>query len=70
MRYKVQHDYASSLGRLVAGDEVDLTEAEAEAFNADSPGVLKPLPLKTATKRATKAAPKDRQVKASKDRGE
>lgn len=52
------------MGELAAGSTVDLTEAQAEAINRDSPGVLtldrpKPAPTREAKPQA------DRQVKAA-----
>lgn len=42
MKYKFQWNYKSSLGGpWLKGDVVDLSEAQAEAIQKDSPGVLK-----------------------------
>jgi hypothetical protein len=58
--YKVQWDYASSLGGpWKEGDIVELDPSEAGVFERDSPGVL------VATK---KAATQDRMVKSAESR--
>lgn len=68
MQYIVQWDYASNLGGpWKAGQKVELSEAEAEAINRDSPGVLDAKPPAEA-KREVAEPPKDRQVKAAKGR--
>lgn len=53
-QYKVQHNYRSDQGGFTEGDKVDLEDAEAAWFNADSPGLLEP--VKTA-RAATEPAP-------------
>lgn len=55
-KYTVQWNYSSGLGSFSKGDVVELTEEDADAFNRDSPGVLK----KAVAKR------KDRQLKSAK----
>lgn len=40
--YTAQWDYYSSLGTFSEGDVIRLSEAEADMFNRDSPGVLVP----------------------------
>lgn len=61
--YVVQWNYkAGKVGPWFAGDTVDLSPAEAEAVNRDSPGVLA-LP-KAAPARSLDAAPVDRMYKA------
>jgi hypothetical protein len=69
MIYIVQHRYSSALGGpWAAGQEMELSEAEAARFNVDSPGVLK---LKAAVEpkadaETRQAEPeKTRQVKAA-----
>lgn len=67
LRYVVQWNYkAAGRGPWVAGDIVTLSEAEAAAANADSPGVVVaelPRPA-AATARAVEAAPVDRAMRA------
>lgn len=68
-KYLATQRYASSYlpGGVAAGEVIDLTEAEADAINRDSPGTLVPNPegvAEPASDRQMKAPPQRR------DRGE
>lgn len=73
MIYVEQHGYSSALGGpWAAGQEMELSEAEAARFNVDSPGVLKPkaaVEPKAEAETTRQAEPeKTRQIKAAKNR--
>lgn len=66
MIYVVQHRYCSALGGpWVAGQEMEMAEAEAARFNTDSPGVLKPKVAVEAEVTRQAEPEKTRQVKAA-----
>ena len=64
--YQFQWRYFSSLGTGDEGDILQLTQEQADAFNRDSPGVLKPHvpdePAKVVAGRAMTGPPADRMV--------
>ena len=64
-RYVFNWRYRSSYGAGLAGEEVDLDEATAEAINRDSPGVLSEVET-----RAMDAPPSDRMVKRPRTRND
>jgi hypothetical protein len=66
-RYIVQSDYQSHAATWKAGLVVDLGAEEADWFNRDSPGVLKPVEEPVA-ERAIEAPPQDRMVRKSSKR--
>lgn len=74
-RYNVTQNYKSrrdglDYGPWEAGGQIDLSEADADWVNRDSPGTLTPVEGKPAERKAaetTEAAPK-RQQRAGRDR--
>lgn len=75
MKYKITHDYTSSIGSYEKGAEVDLDDELAEFLERDSPGILKPVAEKkkapaktedeTTKERAPQGPPADRAAKGT-----
>jgi len=54
---------------VTAGQLLDLTEDQADAFERDSPGILEPVEIEVKPKRAAKTRKTKAPAEAVKDRG-